>query len=465
MPAKEARRKAPFKLTPRQKRASSNVAVARKHGATVAQLFEKAPQVFIKAVPARITSKVKRDADHLFDGLIMKTGLLGRYKVHEKKLLFQSVCKAFKEAIRVRGVVPYSKRGKDRDSLYRVIATTIKAGLADELTGHRGNNKMSILIPTNKAKKLMGVITWKDHEDGEPRQLVFLHKRKAKDDESKVELPFDPKHPTAVMYQSKLEKVNALVREHEIDYRPKSRWNGEYTKHVPLFPILVARFTESFDLHGRLYTDGPAGHQGLTKDERRTIRFDGHPSVELDYGSFHCRMLYHLKGIDHPRDPYALWEETTEPMRLLAKVAINTLINADSPASAVSSCNNAMNHHTEPKDKEGPRKRKTGKKLDDARHLYDAYKATGLKFDDVIDLAMRRHPRIADQFGKDMGIRLMRIDSEIALNVAFRLSRRCIPCLPVHDSFIVPKAHTTLLKRLMISEYRKQVGEHTPVVK
>src|SRR5262249_8296236 len=67
-----------------------------------------------------------------------------------------------------------------------------------------------------------------------------------------------------------------------------------------------------------------------------------------------------------------------------------------------------------------------------------------------------KHPAIASSFGSDAGARLMRKDSDIAERVMLDMIRRGIPCLPVHDSFIVPATRASELEEAMEREIRRQ---------
>src|SRR5262249_1638443 len=156
--------------------------------------------------------------------------------------------------------------------------------------------------------------------------------------------------------------------------------------------------------HGRLYT-GKFGHQSLSKIERKTICIDGGPTVELDYGGLHPRLLYHLGGIDYQDDPYALWgEQTTKPMRTLTKTLINALINAPTPQEAIAACNYRTCLYTSERAPNGRRILKQGKRLKQAKALADALRTTNLRFRDIEPVARQYHQRIAHQFGCDMGI-------------------------------------------------------------
>lgn len=180
-----------------------------------------------------------------------------------------------------------------------------------------------------------------------------------------------------------------------IDTRAKptteTRRQSDYERTRQLRPVYYAIFTDRWEWHGRLYT-GKYGHQSLRKVERRTLRFDGEQSVELDYAGMHPRLLYHLEGIPFDADPYALWgAETTRPMRLMAKQLINAAINAETGRAAIDACNQAMNTKT------ANGERKTGAALADAQQLYRASKETRLKFKNAHQSALR-YARLAGKY-------------------------------------------------------------------
>ena len=81
-----------------------------------------------------------------------------------------------------------------------------------------------------------------------------------------------------------------------------------------------------------------------------------------------------------------------------------------------------------------------------------------------LTLVEKTHSRIFHHFGCDMGIRLMRKDSHIALKILDHFSLQCIPCLGVHDSFLVLKKHQNELLSTMQREYQKEMG-FLPVIK
>ena len=153
-------------------------------------------------------------------------------------------------------------------------------------------------------------------------------------------------------------------------------------------------------------------------------------------------------------------DSTTENQCKVAKQLVNSLINADSELAAIRSCNYATSQF-----KEG-RTKKSGKDLEDARKLKDAVDAAKLNFAQMVPLVLERHYLIRDSFCSDAGVHLMNRDSRIALNVMHHFAKRDIPCLGVHDSFMVPCHAEAELKELMHRCYRNEIGESfQPVIK
>jgi hypothetical protein len=169
----------------------------------------------------------------------------------------------------------------------------------------------------------------------------------------------------------------------------------------------------SFDLGGRFYG---AWWQNIKSAERRRIGVNGSRSVELDHSQLHPRLLYAIASKSIDGDAYEIegWN------RPLVKEAVNTLINADDELSAMQSIARSI----------------SGKgAFDRAQALIGQIKA--------------KHSGIADSFGTGAGVRLMRIDSDMAESVQLRLIGRGAVGLPIHDSFIVEERHAGILEEIM----------------
>ena len=97
--------------------------------------------------------------------------------------------------------------------------------------------------------------------------------------------------------------------------------------------------------------------------------------------------------------------------------------------------------------------------------LCEQTKICGLKyknryelFGQIFDRLMVVHAPIADAMGSGAGKLLQRQDSAIALAVLWEMASHWIPCLSVHDSFIVPRFAAQVLKTAMLNVYRQKIG-------
>jgi hypothetical protein len=403
---------------------------------------------------ATLTAETEAQADLAFETL---RPLLKKSKLFEKRMLWRKLFHAGKKAWHPRACLAVSRAAKDR--AFRIKVQLVRAALAvgffHLLKSKPGSPKMSRLFPTNALADRFDKDPWT--VEPEPMKSFV----KVRDRETKEEIPFDPEHPVAKETQRVLELVNAVNSRYEITYRPWDDWCGEFLDDTRrLRPVLYARFTDDFTKHGRMYTGGKFGHQSLRTIERATILFDGERATELDIVCMHPRLLYHLNGMDYRGDLYAIWgPDTTGSMRLMAKVATNCLINAVSDRSAESACNNAMRTKT----KNG--ERKTGKAREKAVKLYEAWLETGFKFREVLKKVRQTHKRLPDDvFGNDLGIVLQRSDSLWMLDVLHHFASHGVPCLPCHDSCVVPVSSEREAKRSMMKFYKDRFGFH-PVIK
>lgn len=178
----------------------------------------------------------------------------------------------------------------------------------------------------------------------------------------------------------------------------------------------------SYNEGGRFYCQ----LQNLPKKQRNNLRFDSEPTIEIDFSGMHPHLLYHLQGDDFRGDPY----EIEGFDRDAVKVAFNTLINRDS------------NKH----------KGKAAKSL--ARNLnITMVQATLLE-----NALYRLHQRIAGHFNTGYGLRLQRLDSQIAYDVMMHFFIEIKrPVLMIHDSAIVSVRDVETLKLCMVDSYRSIV--------
>lgn len=176
--------------------------------------------------------------------------------------------------------------------------------------------------------------------------------------------------------------------------------------------------------------------QALPKAQRSRLLIDGEETVELDFRALHPRLCYELDG--HPLapqvDPYTLPGLEGDAVRDAVKRAFNHLLNLppNVPPRAPAGVREAL-----------PRKL--------------SYKALLAKIEAA-------HPLIRLWFRTGRGVELQNIDSHIASSVLGYFRFRGICCLPVHDSFIVPRSAEFMLGQTMKMAYHGTLSNRTRAI-
>ena len=179
-----------------------------------------------------------------------------------------------------------------------------------------------------------------------------------------------------------------------------------------------------FDHGGRFY----GGWWQTVKAARRAhILIDGEETVEIDYSAMHCRMCYDLSGrsLSEDDDPYRI--DGMERLRDAVKFGFLVLINL------------------------APSQR--GQATDKVKAMIQGKTS----FRDLLVAIERRHRPIREWFRSGKGTELQCIDSKVAESVMGYFVGRGIPCLPIHDSFIVPSSARTQLESAMREAYSANV--------
>ena len=191
-------------------------------------------------------------------------------------------------------------------------------------------------------------------------------------------------------------------------------------------------FTEG----GRLYG---AEYQFLSEAERSWILINGNHVVEIDYKSFHPRILYHKMSIDIKGDLYEM-VHPSKVLRPAIKKMLNIMINTKSDYRAVKAFEKALF-----KDEDG------GIILTAmVNHRIDEW--------DLIALIKKAHKPIEKYFGSNIGVKMQYEDSELAIIILTYFMKKKINCLTIHDSFIVEEKYKDELYNLMMNEYKKMFG-------
>jgi hypothetical protein len=199
----------------------------------------------------------------------------------------------------------------------------------------------------------------------------------------------------------------------------------------------------SLRLGGRYYG---AEYQSYPSKSRSQILIDDNPVSELDYASLHPTILFNLNdmdipGLNHPDfDFYDIYQN--RQLRGAVKLIVNIAINAGSRIKALNAFNFKLKRNYSNPDKSD--------KFLKILMAMDEHKLTPGK---TLNDFLYNYPELSESLYTDKGIELMNIDSMIATDVLGYFHRKNIPCLCIHDSYIVPAEHKEELHHVMEQTY------------
>jgi hypothetical protein len=212
---------------------------------------------------------------------------------------------------------------------------------------------------------------------------------------------------------------------------------------VPIAPDRLFRiFTQDFNQGGRFYR----GFETQIKKELRPyITINGEPTSELDYSSYHIRMIYHLDNKRCPEDPYVVYEGLDpEEGRDYYKTMVAACLNCTNESTVLNTMRQYIRKH----------------------NLMENFSGlTNKEIKKGLDLLIKHNRKVAGHFFKGEGLKYHKIDSEIANDILMYFTRRNPPVLVlcVHDSFIVPANHEDELRWTMNHFYRVKVRKQPKI--
>lgn len=239
-------------------------------------------------------------------------------------------------------------------------------------------------------------------------------------------LPYNDSDLTRLL-RNEIEEINDAIGTIKIEYAGgQARKIGRHwliggSLVLPTPPYLYRVFNRaSFDCGGRAY----GWWQGVKSHYRAAMTLDAEAVAEPDYVALHAQIIYAQRGLALDGDAY----ETAEFPRNYGKRAFNIALNARSKKAAIGA-------------------------------IIDKLRLDRTAASKLLEVIVRKHRRIADVFNSDLGIRLMRIDSEITINAV----KRCLSCgiavLPVHDSLIVPARYADHVAEIMARAFAAKFPE------
>lgn len=282
----------------------------------------------------------------------------------------------------------------------------------------------------------------------------LIHARKGK------LLPFIPSNQEQEWIDA-LGAINAFYRQQDIAPGSSSMDTQRWLKKQNTNPERSGaeyRRPERFqtDLY-RIFNDGDAANPTFAKggrlyggwwmsepeEARKGITINGQKTVEIDYAECHARMLYHLEGIDNKEPLYALPEvaayEQQEGLkegifRPCIKWLFQVLINGKGRPDQADMPNNVVI-------------------------------PPGFTIKQLVGFIQAKHQPIAHKFKTGAGLDLMRIESDIALEIITTAMRESWVVLSIHDSFITTVDKQDRLKEFMVQSYVKRLLGFEPTFK
>ena len=200
-------------------------------------------------------------------------------------------------------------------------------------------------------------------------------------------------------------------------------------------------FNESFGYGGRFYRADVLAIKNKETDDRLRITIDGGGVCEVDYSNLHFRIAAALEDLDAediPLDVYSglLEDESNGVDREIVKLSVNMMFNCMDEGSAMKAIQKEINLMEK-----------------DKKSQYTLGNA-----ESVMSLIREAYPDFVHLFctKSSYGRILQNADSHLASDVIDQMLLHGVPCLPVHDSFIVPVEHLNLLCDTMGECFRKR---------
>jgi len=318
---------------------------------------------------------------------------------------------------------------------------------ADPVSVYRDTTHDETVILKGK-KTLPPKKDWKDGRKPKPRRKIIT----------------TPDRPIVRKMRLNLKEINRVIQDHHIhldlDQFELEQLNeslsadpDKYKRAVDFTSKSLYRvfIDGSLELHGRFYG---GWWEGISEDDRNLILINGMPTAELDFKSIHPHILYGLEEAPLPvTDPYYLPgdAETQKKLRPLVKGLLLIGLNAKSRSDAVAALRKKYN------DKE-KKARRLGKPIPKPQ-----IEITKENMYPIIEQLREQHAPIQEHFFADRGNMLMYHDSEMAEDVMLHFARKGVPCLPVHDSFIVDIRYLDECWDAMRKAFSWRFGQEIPV--
>ena len=349
----------------------------------------------------------------------------------------------------------------------RVSDALLEQGFIDQKIGTEGNHRVTRIWPLNPLIAYFKTAAFSEfhvdvHEDKECivlKDKVIATDADEKEIESSVELEYKDEDVPFDIHTARelLKSYNSLLRLTQVDIASKdsplvtsehfNRKSKRYeTRRVSLRHDnkFVRRifYRGNWSLGGR-YHGG--WWQQVPSELRKDILMNDQHTVEVDYSGFHVSIAYGLEGLQPPEDPYTL-STLVDPLtpklqRQDVKLLVLTAINAEDRKSAYSAFRDEKNRQQRslPKDQK-------------ISYTNDLLEQLLVQF-------IEENKPIEHYLCTDKGVELMAIDGRITTRIIEHFTRKKIPVLTVHDSYVIQSQYEQELIDQMVYATKAEIGD------
>ena len=328
-------------------------------------------------------------------------------------------------------------------------------GLLDKKTGSEQSGKTTRIRASAKLAEIFSKaeLTVFDLTEEVPnKEVIILNKKEYRDDKERtVQVDYeDTDFEPIVEMRQQVQQYNALLWRTFIDIPTREEPCIEqpyWDKKVGAMKIRRVKLTQDNKFVRRVFyrADWNLGGrfhggwwQNIGEGWRKQIYINGESTIEQDYSGLHINLLYGLQGLEPQQAPYVLENLlgfTDDEQRKIVKGIALMGINAQSPKKAFSAFRQDQETGS------------AAKSLKDKQlqRLLDAFK--------------EKHPEIADSICTDKGVELMRVDGRITAKVINHFTKKNIPILSIHDSYIIQNQHSGQLIKVMNKAVAEELND------
>jgi hypothetical protein len=360
-----------------------------------------------------------------------------------------------------RGRSTYSARGayNPRWLSYRTLidgvidplrSSGLLSGLVSRSTGY-GDAPRSTFEATDEICQVMadlGISADDVVRDDDSAPVLVLKGRQI--GKLKPWLTYPRDHPEIVALDAPVRAYNAFIRDQDLQWGATEEVRAALVEKVDdkgrkrrLPDMQAIRLRRVFNdgqwnLGGRFFG---GWWEEVPSDTRRLITINGEPTVELDFGGFLPRAIYHLEGLVLDGDAYdiaAIRERSDRQgldwagmIRPSIKKMFAVILNSRTPAGR--------------------------------QYVRGINLPKGLTKTKGYELIEDQHQQIAGWFYQGRGLQLMNRESTICQRILSAGIAEGVVVLPVHDSFLVPESRRDWLEKTMDQIYFDEFGFHPSI--